>query len=65
MRSWSTAGSAAEPDTSSRARPSAGASAESSSASATRRWYMVGTPKSIVAPCASAAATPSEEKRPR
>ena len=65
MRSWSTAGSAADPETSRRARPSASASAAFCSASATSRWYIVGTPKTIVAPCASAAATPSEEKRPR
>jgi hypothetical protein len=37
----------------------------SSWASSARRRYMVGTPKSIVAPSSSAAAAASGEKRPR
>ena len=49
IRSCSRAGSAAEPDTKSRARASARASSGSASAASARRWYIVGTPKSIVA----------------
>ena len=65
IRSWSVAGSAAEPDTSSRARPTAAASAGSSAQSAASRWYMVGTPNSIVASRASSAPADAVENRPR
>ena len=65
MRSWSAAGSAALPDTSSRAEPTACASSVDASRSAASRWYIVGTPNSIVAGPASAFPAASEEKRPR
>ena len=48
MRSCSRAGSAAEPETSSRARASAAPTAAFSSAAAASRWYIVGTANSIV-----------------
>ena len=65
MRSWSAAGSAAEPDTSSRALANPRATSASLSASAASRWYIVGTANSIVASSSSAAAAAAAEKRPR
>ena len=59
------AGSAAEPDTSSRADAKPRATSGFSSASAASRWYIVGTANSIVASPSSAAAAASAEKRPR
>src|SRR5680860_1099852 len=56
MRVNSGAGSGAEPETSSRADRRPSATAVSDSASAAMRWYIVGTPNSIVAPSPSAAA---------
>ena len=65
IRSWSVAGSAADPETSSRAREIPLAISGSRSASALRRWYMVGTPNNIVAGPASSAAIASDQKRSR
>ena len=55
MRVNSGAGSGAEPDTSSRAARRPSAIAGSSAAARPSRWYIVGTPNSIVAPSRSAA----------
>ncbi|CAM5288815.1 hypothetical protein SCALM49S_08651 [Streptomyces californicus] len=71
MRSWSCTGSAADPETSSRAPANARASASRSAASpdpsstSASRWYIVGTPNSMVPPDASSRATPSGENFPR
>ena len=59
IRSWSCTGSAADPDTSSRALARAFASAGSSGRASAIRWYIVGTPNSIVAPSLSSRATPA------
>ena len=56
MRVNSGAGSGAEPETSRRARLRPSTIAASPSASRPSRWYIVGTPNSIVAPSLSAAA---------
>ena len=56
MRVNSGAGSGAEPETSSRACLSPSTIARSASASRPSRWYIVGTPNSIVAPSRSACA---------
>ncbi|CAM5380139.1 hypothetical protein SALBM311S_06208 [Streptomyces alboniger] len=65
IRSWSCTGSAADPETSSRARLSALASAGSSGRDSAIRWYIVGTPNSMVAPPVSSRVTPSVVNRPR
>ncbi len=65
IRSWSCTGSAAEPDTSSRAPPSALARSVSSTSASASRWYIVGTPNSIVAPAPSSRATPCALNLPR
>lgn len=67
IRSWSCTGSAAEPDTSSRAPASAFVSspAPGPSRASASRWYIVGTPKSMVPPDDSSRATPSVENLPR
>ncbi len=64
-RAWSTAVSAAEPETSSRARPTAAAAAGSVASSSARRWYWVGTPKTRVAPASTAAASADAANVPR
>lgn len=62
---WSCTGSAAEPDTSSRAPVSAFTSSGSPVTASAIRWYIVGTPNSMVAPAFSSRATPCVVKRPR
>ena len=64
-RACSAAGSAADPDTSNRARVSAAASPASASAASASRRYIVGTPNSIVASPLSAAPTAAGSNRPR
>ena len=63
IRAWSTAGSAAEPDTSRRARANGAAISGSFSAASAIRWYIVGTPNIIVAPRRRASASTAGEKR--
>ena len=65
MRSCSRAGSAAEPETSSRARASAAPTAAFSSAAAATRWYIVGTANNIVPSAASSRVTASGRSGPR
>jgi hypothetical protein len=65
IRSWSCTGSAAEPDTSSRALPSDFARAGSSGSASAIRWYIVGTPNNIVAPSVNSLATPAVSNLPR
>ncbi len=65
IRSWSCTGSAADPDTSSRAPDSARTSSGSAGSASAIRWYIVGTPNSMVAPSFSSWATPSVVNRPR
>ena len=65
MRVKTGAGSGALPETRSRAARSPSAIVGSCSASRAIRWYIVGTPKSIVAPPRSAAAAAAGSKRPR
>ncbi|CAM5554220.1 hypothetical protein SGLAM104S_03188 [Streptomyces glaucescens] len=65
IRSWSCTGSAADPETSSRAPVSAFTSSGSPGSASAIRWYIVGTPNSMVAPEFSSAATPSVVNRPR
>ena len=64
MRSWTEVGSAAEPETRTRARPKASARPGSDAASRAIRPYMVGTPNTIVAPRVSAPARAWAENRP-
>ena len=65
MRANSGAGSGAEPETSSRAARSPSAIDASSAAARPSRWYIVGTPNSMVAPSRSAPAAAAGSKRPR
>ncbi len=65
MRSWSCTGSAADPDTSSRAPERAFASSGSPGSVSAIRWYIVGTPNSMVAPSFSSRPAPSGVNLPR